>query len=370
MRIAYGVMGYGRGHAMRTAAVLPGLMREHQVRVFAGRDAYYALHRRFDCEGLPVIGYQYDERGILSAPLTIRRNAALTADLLTRGAQTREVWRRLDAYAPDLVISDSETWTHRYARARGIPRISFDHVGVMAFCHCEFDPGDWWRGARDALGYKAFMGAPDRVLVSSFFAAPPASPGVEVVGPILRDVVRAARPERKDYLLAYFTNGEHQYTPAVDAALRSCGEKLVVYGTSRRGADANLLFKPPAHDGFVHDLAACKGVLATAGHQLLSEALYLGKPVLALPEDTVEQRLNACALVNLGFGARSSLVKPNLIDIGGFLERLEHYAAACEAYRKNQGGDGRDEALVTLRRFIHELEPPDPSLLARTIGAY
>ncbi|MBN2447789.1 MAG: hypothetical protein JXO22_13745, partial [Phycisphaerae bacterium] len=43
MRIAYGVMGYGRGHATRTAAVLPTLMRRHDVLVLGGRDAYAAL---------------------------------------------------------------------------------------------------------------------------------------------------------------------------------------------------------------------------------------------------------------------------------------------------------------------------------------
>ena len=36
MRIAYGVMGYGRGHAMRARAVLPSLMEEHEITVFAG----------------------------------------------------------------------------------------------------------------------------------------------------------------------------------------------------------------------------------------------------------------------------------------------------------------------------------------------
>ena len=43
MRIAYGVMGYGRGHAMRTATVLPHLMEQHDVRVFASADAYKAV---------------------------------------------------------------------------------------------------------------------------------------------------------------------------------------------------------------------------------------------------------------------------------------------------------------------------------------
>ena len=353
MRIAYGVMGYGRGHAMRTAAVLPELLREHEVRVFAGIDAHKALSDRFDCEEIPVIGYQYGADGKLSAGLTFRRNAGLTADLLTAGPRTRRVWERIDAFAPDVVISDSETWTHRYARARGIPRISFDHVGIMAFCHCRFAPEDWWRGRRDALGYRAFMGTPDRVLVSSFYHAPPRAAGTEVVGPILRESVLAATPQRGDYVLAYFNKGGHQYTQALDTALRACGEDIVVYGTERRGRDGRLWFKAPSNDGFVADLAGAKAVIATAGNQLMGEAIYLGKPILALPEDVVEQRLNARAVVDMGVGIRGDLGRLSLNELGGFLADLDTYAAATAAPR----GDGRAQASAALKRFLAELGP-------------
>lgn len=368
MRIAYGVMGYGRGHAMRTAAVLPNLLREHDVRVFAGVDAYQALADRFECEQIPVIGYQYGAEGRLSASLTLRRNAGLTADLLAAGPVTRRVWERIDRFAPDLVISDSEAWTHRYARSRGIPRIGFDHVGIMAFCHCRFAPEDWWRGRRDALGYRAFMGEPDRVLVSSFYPAEPRSPGVRVVGPILRESVLAARPHRGDYLLAYLNKGTHQYTTALDTVLRASGENVVVYGTGRRGRDGRLSFKAPSHEGFVRDLAGAKGVVATAGNQLLGEAIYLGKPVLALPEDVVEQRLNARAVVDLGVGAQADLARPSLTDIGGFLANLDAYAAATRRHRR----DGRGEASAALKRFLHELNTgrrTEPSWFARVTGA-
>lgn len=367
MRIAYGVMGYGRGHAMRSAAVLPTLMREHDICVFASHDAYIALKDSFPCQGLPVIGYQYNDRGRLSAPLTLARNVRLTADLLTAGAETREVWRRLEAFAPDLVISDSETWTHRFAQRYGIPRISFDHVGIMAFCHCDFDPEDWLRGTRDALGYRFFMGEPDRVLVSSFYPAPPRRPGVEVVGPILRPMVTTANTERGDYLVAYLNKGAHQYTTALDTTLRACGERVVVYGVPQQHVTAgNLEFKAPSREGFVQDLAGCKGIISTAGNQLLGEAIFLGKPVLTMSEDVVEQRLNARAVTNMGVGMRANLNKLSLNDIGGFLERLDEFAANTKPYRQN----GLPQAKTVLQRFIRSLQSPNPSLSARVIGTY
>lgn len=368
MRIAYGVMGYGRGHAMRTAAVLPELMRDHEVRVFAGRDAYQALHARFPCEGLPLIGYQYDSAGRLSASLTLGRNARLTADLFNHGPVTREVWRRLADFAPDLVISDSETWTHRFARHYGIPRIGFDHVGIMAFCHCDFAPRDWWRGYRDALGYRLFMGEPDRVLVSSFFPAEPRRDGVDVVGPILRDTVRETAPGDGDYLLVYLNKGHHQYTTALDTALRACGERVIVYGTDHRGNDSNLEFRAPANDGFVRDLAGCKGVVSTAGNQLLSEAIYLGKPTLTMPEDVVEQRLNARAIETMGVGMQADLATPTLNRLGQFLERLDEFATNTRPHRR----DGLPQARAALRRDIAMLHAgrPRTSLLSRMVGAY
>lgn len=369
MRIAYGVMGYGRGHAMRTSAVLPALMRDHEVRVFAGRDAYHAMHKRFPCEGLPVIGYQYDDAGKLSAPLTLRRNAGLTTDLLTRGPVTREVERRLNRFAPDIVISDSEAWTHRYARAAGIPRIGFDHVGIMAFCKCDFAPEDWLRGPRDALGYRAFMGQPDRVLISSFYPAQPRMPGVKVVGPILRDSVLTARPTRGDYLLAYFNKGEHQFSSALETVLRACGERIIIYGTPRRGVSGTLEFRAPANEGFVRDLAGCKGLVSTSGNQLLSEAIYLGKPVLTMPEDVVEQRLNARAVVAMGVGVQARLDRLNLATLGQFLTRLDEYAGNTGQHRRDGGG----EAARQLRRFLTELggaTHPAPRPMARLLGAF
>ena len=79
MRIAYGVMGYGRGHAMRARAVLPSLMEEHEITVFAGGDAYAVLSKEFPTVEIPVIGYQYNTAGDQSVTKTIAANAGRVA---------------------------------------------------------------------------------------------------------------------------------------------------------------------------------------------------------------------------------------------------------------------------------------------------
>jgi uncharacterized protein (TIGR00661 family) len=369
MRIAYAVMGYGRGHAMRTAAVLPALERNHEVRVFAGRDAHEMLCTDHDSVEIPVIGYQYGPKGRICARRTLRHNAPKVADLLVAGPRTRAVWREMAQFAPDIVISDSETYSHRFARHHGIARIGFDHVGIMAFCHCDFAPGDALAGRRDGLGYRAFMGDPDRVIVSSFYPATPRHERIRTVGAILREPVRQASPSLGESVLVYLNKGAHQYNAAMEAALRACGAPVIVYGTPERGQRANLHFKAPSQNGFIADLAAAGAVVSTAGNQLLSEAIHLGKPVLALPEDAVEQRLNAEAVRRMGVGTNASLHQLTPGVLRTFLERADDYARATHAHRR----DGLSEAIDLLNGDIAALgrgARNSPGPLAWLTGAY
>jgi uncharacterized protein (TIGR00661 family) len=351
MRIAYGVMGYGRGHAMRSGAVLPSLMAEHEVTVFAGGDAYDVLAPHFPTVRIPIIGYAYNERGGHSTALTIRRNFAPMADLLFGGVGSSQVEREFADRGIDLVISDSEAWTHRAAQKLRIPRISYDHVGIIAYCKPHFPPDLRLLGLRDGMGYRALMGIPERILISSFYPAEPAYPNMRIVGPMLRPEVLQVQPREGEFLLAYFNKGEHQYLPHIDGALRQLDLPVVVYGTPFRGQVENLDFRAPSNEGFIRDLAGCRAVLSTAGNQLIGEAIHFGKPILALPEEAFEQRLNAYMIERMGVGMRGDRHQLTPSDIDRFMGNYDYY-------RSNMGDharDGRAEAVETLHRYVAEL---------------
>lgn len=355
MKILYGVMGYGRGHATRTAAVLPALAADHEIKVVGGVDAYEYLNPLFeDVEQIPTIGYAYGSEGRISVANTLLRNARPMTDLLlAKGAGSRRLDEIIRSWQPDVIISDSEGWTHRAAKRWGIPRISFDHVGIMAYCRPPLPAADWWLGHRDALGYRLLMGWPDRVLVSSFYPALPHDPRVEVIGPLLRDAVYKAKASQGDYLMAYFNKGQHQYSDRLEVELRKLSMPVRVYGTGREGSVGQLEYRPPSIDGFIADLAGAQAVLATAGHQLISEALYFAKPLYLLPEDCFEQRLNAYMVQRMGVGVRGDLVSLNADRLEDFLANVAGYAQRAGACRN----DGREQALATLQRFLTELSP-------------
>lgn len=356
IKIAYGVMGYGRGHATRTAAVLPKLMQKHNVKVFAGNDAYDALSPNFPTTRIPCIGYQYNEDGQLSVPLTVIRNYPIVKDALFKGRVYQTFCRELKEWGADIVITDSELWTARAAKELGIPLISFDHVGIINHCLPPFPPQQWFRGHLDRIGYKLLLPKADRTLISSFYTALPNSNDIEIVGPIIRDEIRTLTPHSGDYLLAYFNKGEHQYLPHIHQALSNLNLPVVVYGVGDCPNSGNIHYKPLSKTEFAKDLGGCRALLSTCGNQTMGECLYLKKPVLVMPEDCFEQNLNAFMVERMGIGQRTSLDKINDESIEAFLDNDFNFRSAIRNYSSNdKTRDARDHAAQRLLTFIDEL---------------
>jgi uncharacterized protein (TIGR00661 family) len=173
-----------------------------------------------------------------------------------------------------------------------------------------------------------------------------------VIGPLLRDAVYAAKPKQGDYLMAYFNKGVHQYSDRVEAELRKLAMPVRVYGTGRAGGVDQLEYRPPSIEGFIEDLAGARAVLATAGHQLISEALHFGKPLYLLPEDCFEQRLNAYMVQRMGVGVRGDLASLSADRLEDFFANVDGYGRRAQANKS----DGRVQAQAALRRFLVELD--------------
>jgi uncharacterized protein (TIGR00661 family) len=354
MRILYGVHGYGRGHATRALALLPHLARRHRLLVLAGGDAHAAIWPDFPVVRIPTLGFAYGRRsGTRSNWRTLRRNLSAALDLLLHGPVFDMVRDVVRDFAPDVVLADAEAWTHRVAGALGVPRIGLDHIGILAHCRPPVEWPDRLEAALDKAVYRLLMGEPDRIIVSSFYDAPPRRPGVCVVGTLPRQAVRELTPTPGEHLLAYFNRGEQQLTPALLRALEDVGCPVHVYGTARQGRQGRLTFLPPSGLPFLEDLAACRAVVSTAGNQLMGEAIYLGKPVLVLPERCVEQRLNAAAVARLGLGERVTRRQFTAERLRAFLGRREEFTANLRRHVR----DGLRETLAAVERFLAELAP-------------
>ncbi len=350
-KILYGVHGYGRGHAARAQALLPELMKRHDVRILAGDDAYDQLSVDYDVMRIPVLRYYHGRDNRRCPWETIRRNVPVLVDMLSDGEACRMVCDEVRRFAPDVIISDTEAWTHRAGHWLGVPRISFDHYGAMAYCKLGLSVVDELVSAMESLVYRMLVIRPHRIVAVAFYDGEPRRPGVRAVGPIIRAEARAIEPTVGEFLLVYFSNAHAHFTPAIQQVLQQAGAPVRVYGPQRVGQEGNITFCEPGNVPFLRDLAGCKAIFATAGNQMISEAIYFGKPMMLMPEQALEQRINGRFIQQWGAGLSVTPKQVTAELLRDFLARRDEYAANVRRHQR----DGLAEAVAAIEEAIAKL---------------
>lgn len=355
MRILYAVHGYGRGHATRTLAILPRLLLGNRsLLCLAGGDAWQALVHEYPVVQIPSLGYVYQSSTRRMSPLgTARRNIPGAIDLWLGGPTFRFVQDVFEDYKPDIVISDAEPWSHQVAAMLQIPRISFDHFGLLVHCRPALASTDRLLAIAQTWCYRRLMGTPDRALVSSFYRTPVITPGVRLTGTLLRTAVRAARPNDDGHLMVYFNQGLQQCPAHVLDELQSIGMPVRIYCRERSDRLGNLQFRLFDQHAFLDDLAGCRAIISTAGNQLIGEAMHLRKPVMVIPEDCVEQRMNAAAVVAMGIGSSVTWSRLTAASMRQFLDSADRYRSHMQQFQC----DATDEAAEILEQYFRELLP-------------
>jgi uncharacterized protein (TIGR00661 family) len=134
--------------------------------------------------------------------------------------------------------------------------------------------------------------------------------------------------------------------------LQKTGLECRVYGM-RRGieeeqVEGNLRYRPFSEQGFIEDLATSRAVIAGGGFTLMSECVYLQKPMLAVPiRRQFEQILNARWLQRLGYGRwATSLDDPT--PISDFL----NVGPQCEKALQRYEQDGNVRLLSALDELL------------------
>jgi uncharacterized protein (TIGR00661 family) len=350
VRILYGAVGEGLGHATRSRVVAKHLLEQgHEVKMAAsGRALPYLREQLPDVEEIWGLSFVL-EHGTVNTWKTLTGNLRGGVHGLPedwhRGAQ---VAREFD---PDVVITDFDGFTYLYAKVHRKPVLSVDNIQMVD--RCEHDAeilagvhGDY-REARTFVHAK--LGRATHYLITTFFRPPLRKQKTTLVPSILRAEILAATPEQGDHLLVYGRISEEAIR-----ALEGSGVACRVYG-ARDGLEAevrerNLSFRPFANEAFVDDLRTARGVVASAGYSLMSEAVFLRKPMLALPlAGQFEQEMNARYLERLRFGTAARALDEAALEL--FLEREPEHAEALAAYSQ----DGNAETLAEVDTRIAEL---------------
>ncbi len=359
-RILYGVQGEGRGHATRSLRVVQALLHEgHDVLVLTGGDALPVLapvlgNRVIE---IPLLRYQFNARGSLSPWRTLAGNFIPLIRMAFRNITLEAAVRR---FKPAAAISDFEPVTCRLARIFRLPLVAVDHQHFLteSVLPRVRGLGNNLMLLSYRLGTHMLSGWPRRVVVSSFHHFPrKRGSRASFVGPFLPEDVRRMLPHDEGHITVYLKRPQYltRLLPLITAAPERTFE--VFSGWESEWATAlprNVRLHPVSRTAFLESLATAHALITTAGNQVLGEAIYLGKPALALPEPGVlEQAFNARALEESGCGMACGIedLTPSVwswfeAKRGGYVRGLRAFRDAHPEY------DGLEATLRIVRRLV------------------
>ncbi|QJX47527.1 UDP-glucuronosyltransferase [Hymenobacter taeanensis] len=331
MNILYGVPGEGLGHATRSKVVIAHLLEQgHNVCVVSSARAYQMLAANFPGRVHEIRGFHLAYRKLTVSKL---RTATLTLRTAPENlvVNFRKYQELLCDFEPELVISDFESFSYFFAKWRRLPVISIDNIQIISRAKLDITVPASERGnltvAREIV--RAKLPRSQHYLITSFFELPLIKENTTLVPPIIRPEIVRATPGTGTHVLVYQSaTNQKDLVPMLQELP---GQEFRVYGFNKEETHGNVHLQAFSEQGFIDDLASARAVVTNGGFSLISEAVYLHKPVCAVPIPAqFEQFLNAAEIEKLGYGRHFSTITPDnlkafLYDLSSFEEALRRY---------------------------------------------
>lgn len=347
LNILYGVPGEGMGHATRSKVVIGHLLAQgHQVQVVSSSRAYQMLARNFPGRVHEIRGFHLAYKDLT---VSKSRTAALTLrtapeNLRVNFARYREL---LGGFAPDVVISDFESFSYLFAKWKRLPVLSIDNMQIISRAELDVAVPAAERGnlalARQIV--RAKLPRSQHYLITTFFNLPLCKPNTTLVPPIIRPEILAAQPTTGAHVLVYQSATTQKDLVPLLQALPT--QQFRVYGFNKEETHGNVQLCAFSEQGFIEDLASARAVITNGGFSLISEAVYLHKPICAIPIPAqFEQFLNAAEVEKLGYGRHFAQLTAD--NVRAFLYDLSRYQQALASYTQ----EGNELLYTEIQRLL------------------
>jgi len=320
-KILYGLCGVGIGHAIRAKIILTFLKRKHKVMVICSDRPYEYLSKRFNnvhkIEGFEL-GFRNNK---ISKCLTLIKNIRKISK--RRYEHIRIDIEKIKKFNPEYVISDWETLSSYLSKNFNIPLISIDNQHFLMKGRFEFQKKYFFDYLMAKMVIFLLMKKADYYIISSFYKTKlkKEERNVFLVSPILRKEIIESKPAKKNYILVYQSTKTYHKLIKI---LEKINENFIIYGYDKREEEKNLKFKKFNEKSFLEDLKNCKAVICNGGFTLISEAMYLKKPLLTVTiKGHFEQLLNCSYVKKLGCGEYYKDLNKKRVE--SFINNLDKY---------------------------------------------
>lgn len=363
--ILWGVCGIGHGHTFRQLPLIQHFADEgHKIMIFAYNNSFDVLSKQFqkmsnvEIEAVAVPYYVGTRTG-LDFNATAQHPANQNVDF--QGINARAMTHAASFIGkPDLVISDYEPVSAQYAYAQNAPLVTLDQQSK----YLNADIPDELHGQSyidEVERLRMFFPKATKRLACSFFDVAQkktSSDKVTICPPILRsEIVNMQRHKTDTPSILIYLSAQMPQAQSIEDITKICTLftnvhfHLFTHQAHNQIHSDNITLYPHGTHAFQDVMRSCHGIISTAGHSLLSEAMALAIPVYALPLPLYEQQMNAHIIHTGGFGMSSDTLTAT--SLAKFLDNLTIFEQAIRDDRTTLlKSSGQPEILHHLKATI------------------
>ncbi|MDR1818987.1 MAG: glycosyltransferase [Methanobrevibacter sp.] len=345
-KIFYSICGEGLGHAIRSAVVIEELLKKYNVYIFSSDRAYKYLSEKFDnvyeIGGFNTV-YQDNSvknrktlyKAIKDTPSHLKENYAI-------------LYKKARKLKPNIIITDFENYSNILAKLLNIPILSVDNVHMITKTKVDYPKKSQAEMLKSKGVIKSFMIRPKKYILTSFFYPEVKNPEkVVIYPPIIRNDIRRLKPSYENHVFVYQTSPTNK---KLLNSLKEVDEKFIIYGFNQDKTDENLTFRKFNETMIYDDMKDCKAIITNGGFSLITEAIYLKKPIYSIPaKGNFEQLLNGFYVEKLGYGMMNRDISTKTIE--KFLSNLSVYQANLKKVKNSDNTEIIKEIKESIEEF-------------------
>ena len=322
-RIFYSICGEGMGHAIRSSVILEHLTKKYDVYIFSSDRAYKFLSEKFD-NVFEIGGFNtVYENNVVRTKKTFFKALKANPTNLKEGYNV--LYKECRKIKPNIIISDFENYSSMLSKLMNIPLISLDNIHMLTQCEYDYPPHHRADMLTAKAVTKSYILRPKRHIITTFFYPPLKHPNMTALyPPVLREEIMKLKSESGDHVLVYQTA---ESSINLMEELKKLDYKFIVYGFNKDEVDENLTYRSFNEEQIFEDMRTAKAIIVNGGFTMISEAIYLKKPIYSTPaHKNFEQILYGFYVQKLGFGEYH-----DDLDV----KKIENFLSHLEDYQKN-----------------------------------
>lgn len=353
-KILYTLSGEGFGHATRSEVLIRRLLKikegsqHHNIKILCGGKGYSYLSKHFnDVEKIQSLHIKYCNNKVSGIGTFFKNIFTLPNQLISY----IKIKRIIKKFKPDVIINDFEHLSAYAAFFNNIPLISIGNHHIISNATHNTSAWSFWEYFKSLVVIKFVIPHVDYYYITSFF-----NPDIkrkfaknsEYIPIVVRDEIKKIKQDYDNYILVYQTSTTNNGLLSI---LKTINRKFIVYGFNIDKSEGNIAFKSFKEKEFYKDMADCSAVITNGGFSLMSEAIYLKKPVYSEPvKHQFEQIMNAIYLQKLGYGM--FVEKSSKESLLTFFSKLDEYKKNLNKLNTKRMDNDFDKAIVNINEKI------------------